>query len=79
MKKNQWRKGVLLLLGILALVAVLCGVPSLGQVSRNTSGVAAGRRTSSPEKSRADLAADELVSLSADTLVGILRNEPAMS
>jgi len=81
MKKQQCSANVWIAIGILAVAfGAACAIPSAAQVSKGTDGDASRSqdrsRTSAKEKSSAELAAEELVSLSADTIVSLLRKDP---
>lgn len=79
MKKHRCLANIWITLGTIAIAfGVACAVPALAQVSKGTKGDGDRSPAFAQDKSRADLAAEELVSLSADTIENLLRNEPGL-
>lgn len=62
---------------IIAALVLACAISSLAQ-TRSSVRNSARSRAFAPGESRAEVAAEELVSLSADTIVGLLRTEPGL-
>jgi len=79
MKKHQDLPDLKITLSAIVIsLGLVCAVSSAGQVSRNTISDSDRSRAFAPDESRAELAAEELVSLSADTIAGLLRKEPGL-
>jgi len=78
MRKHQELPGLKIALSAIAIAfGLACAVFSPAQVSPGT-GREPGSRALAADESRAELAAEELVSLSADTIAGLLRKEPGL-
>lgn len=62
---------------IIAALALACAISLFAQTSSSARDFVRSRAFA-PDESRAELAAEELVSLSADTIAGLLRKEPGL-
>ncbi len=79
MRKHQELPGFRIALGAVAIaLGLACAVSSVGQVSRDTTRDSDRSRAFAQDESRAEVAAEELVALSADTITGLLRKEPGL-
>ena len=79
MKKRQRLPGVRITLGAIAVAfGLACAVPSSAQVSREGARDSDRSRALAQDESSAQRAAEELVSLSADTIIDLLRKEPGL-
>jgi protein involved in polysaccharide export with SLBB domain len=78
MKKHRYSLSLKMALGIALALGLVCVGSSVAQVSRDSSKESGRSRAVAEDESRAEQAADELVALSADTIIRLLRNEPGL-
>ncbi len=79
MRKHQELPSSKIVLPAVAIAfALACAVVSVGQVNRNAPRDFDRSRALPTDESRAEVAAHELVSLSADTILDLLRKEPGL-